>query len=491
MIEQHVQGGTVNFNTGEHEMGTGFADEVKTAYSSPQTHFTHTGALQTTKTFDETYKLTISKRPDEESFDDDDEKKNYGQILATKKQVYEYIKADPSLLEQWNNTVSLHRSKYSKNAFVGIGNDQYPTQFFKKNGVWYKTVFQNVTQNVNPIVKTSTFENGDFQLSVIMWEYNIDQDVFEKKEGDRIGNNEELFTNAEFIKAFGKSTRQQQLLKTDNRLLLNEEKFYITETLLDAVELAQLKLDDAQKTAAIAQEGNFASRLLGSAAVAGAGAAASLLPAAAVGGTSAVPPAYSAAAAAAAGAAAGGTSAAAAAPFTLAGAVAGAPVAAAAAAAAAAALGLGVVGAVVSQFQQRSTNIAVTNAETELEAAQKAVETYRAANQVAENLIATLGSNRRSNELVNGLAQSRRHQTFANVAQQHRILYQKSSPNSANQNQFKRTLKSKSKRTPKSKCKKYQSRSRKTGHCRNKSKSRKSPCKSGKTRKGTGRCHKT
>jgi len=38
------------------------------------------------------------------------------------------------------------------------------------------------------------------------------------------------------------------------------------------------------------------------------------------------------------------------------------------------------------------------------------------------------------------------------------------------------------------KCKKYQSRSRKTGHCRNKS--RKSPCKSKKTRRGTGRCHK-
>ena len=38
------------------------------------------------------------------------------------------------------------------------------------------------------------------------------------------------------------------------------------------------------------------------------------------------------------------------------------------------------------------------------------------------------------------------------------------------------------------KCKKYQSRSRKTGRCR--IKSRKTPCKSGKTRRGTGRCHK-
>jgi len=38
------------------------------------------------------------------------------------------------------------------------------------------------------------------------------------------------------------------------------------------------------------------------------------------------------------------------------------------------------------------------------------------------------------------------------------------------------------------KCKKYQRRSRKTGRCRNKS--RKSPCKSGKTRRGTSRCHK-
>jgi len=508
MTEQ-VQGGTVKQDTGEHILGSGLADEVKTAYKSANTHYTHTGALQTTKNSDPNG-ITISKRPDPEAFEDEE----YGQILATSKQVYEYLKTKPNPLsiQQWENTVSLHRDTNSLDAFVGIRNVKYlnngirnvkyPQQFFKKNGEWYKTVLKNVTEYVDPIVDTSTAENlvNGFQVSVIMWEYNVEKDVFEKVAGDRIGNDQALFTNTDFLEALGQSTRQQALLETYVNILQREERFYNNEKLLDAQELAQLKVRDAEFTASEAAQGNVFSRSIGLLGTATAGALASVLPSAPVAAAVSAAPAaaYSAGAAAAgAGAAVGGTSAASAAPLTLAGAAAAAPFAAAVAAASAVA---GVGGVAVSQFQQLSANAAVVQAETELKVARTAVETSKAANEPAQaqaderakNLIEVLGSNRRSNELVNGLAESRaRRQTFANVAQQHRILHQERSPNSANQNQIKRTLKSKSKRTPKSKCKKYQSRSRKTGHCRNKSKSRKTPCKSGKTRKGTGRCHKT
>jgi len=487
MTEQ-VQGGTVKQDTGEHIPGSGLADEVHTAFTSAKTHFTHTGALQTTKE-SEDIGITISKRPDEEAFDDEE----YGQILATSVQVYEYLKDFPKDLEQWENTVSLHRSLFSRDTFIRQKNiENYPVHFFQKDGLWFKTVLYNVTA-ANVDLATSSAENLKRPVNqIIMWKYIPGKDVFEKVAGDRIGNDQALFTNTDFLNALGQSTRQQAVLETYKRILQKEETFYNTEKSLDAQELAQLKVKDAQFTAAQAAEGNPVTRSIGFLGTAAAGALASVLPSAPVAAAVSAAPAaaYSAAgAAAAAAAAAGGTSAASAAPLTLAGAAAAAPVAAAAAAVAAAA---GVGGLLVSQVQQLSANAAVVQAETELKVARTAVETSRAANQGAENVIATLGSNRRSNELVKGLAQSRaRRQTFANVAQQHRILHQERSPNSANQNQTKRTLKSKSKRTPKSKCKKYQSRSRKTGHCRNKSKSRKTPCKSGKTRKGTGRCHKT
>jgi hypothetical protein len=511
MTEQ-VQGGTVNQETGEHILGSGLADEVYTAYTSAKTHYTHTGALQTTKK-SEDIGITISKRLDEEAFDNEDEE--YGQILATSEQVYEYLKDDPNFLKQWENTVSLHRDTDSRDSFVGIRNVEYPQQFFKKDGVWYKTVLQYVTANVYPLLATSTAENLKRPVQIIMWKYIPGKDVFEKVPGELIGTDQALFQNRDFKLALGKSTRQQALLETYKRILGNEERFYNNEKLLDAQELAQLKVKDAQFTAAEAAKGNVLSRAGGNLALSAVGALSLLAPAAPVAAASAAPvAAYSAAgaAAAAAASAAAGTSAASAAPLTLTGAAAAfasvaaaAPLATAAAAASAAA---GVGGLLVSQFGQSTANAAVVSAETELGAARRAVETSRAAAaaqppaQVVQAQVVQgqaqvaqppAQADQNAKTLINGLTESNaRRQTFANVAQQHRILHQGRTPNSANQTKrtLKRSLKSKSKRKPKSKCKKYQSRSRKTGHCRNKSKSR-SPCKSGKARKGTGRCHKS
>jgi hypothetical protein len=506
MTEQ-VKGGTVNQETGEHILGSGLADEVNTAYTSAKTHYTHTGALQTKKK-SEDIGITISKRLDEEAFDNEDEE--YGQILATSEQVYEYLKDDPNFLKQWENTVSLHRDTDSRDSFVGIRNVEYPQQFFKKDGVWYKTVLKYVTANVYPLLETSTAENLKRPVQIIMWKYIPGKDVFEKVPGELIGSDQALFQNIDFKIALGKSPKQQALLETYKRILGNEERFYNKEKLLDATEFAQLKVRDAEFTASEAAKGNVFSRSIGLLGTATAGALASLLPSAPVAAAVSAAPAaaYSAAgaAAAAASSAAAGTSAASAAPLTLTGAAAAVASAAAAAplatAAAAASAAAGFAGVAVSQFGQSTANAAVERAKTELEAARRAVETSRAAaaaqppNQVVQGQAQVAQppaqADQSAETLINGLTESNaRRQTFANVAQQHRILHQ-GHPNSANQTKrtLKRSLKSKSKRKPKSKCKKYQSRSRKTGHCRNKSRSR-SPCKSGRTRKGNGRCHKS
>ena len=486
-----VQGGTVNQETGEHILGSGFKDEVSTAFSSAITHYTHTGALQTTKKYEanEANGITISKRPTEDVFDDTDEQddddkdddvyivdEDYGQILATSKQVYEFLKSDETLLKQWENTVSLHRSRFQDDTFTKQGSVvKYPEHFFKKeDGLWYKTVLQYVTTRVAPLLDSSTSENFEQPVQVIMWKYNVNKDIFNKvyKDSELIGTDNALFENKDFkkAKALGTSTNEE-LIKEYEKILKLEKAFYENEKLLDAKELAQLTFEDAKVKAKEASRGNPLSRAAGSLGAAAAGALAALIPAAPAAASAAPAVAYSAAAASAA-AAAGGTSAASVAPLSLAATVAAAPLAAAsAAAAAAAALG----GIVVSQIQQSSANSQLASARTELKEAERAAEASKvnlqASNEPVKSLIKTLAEQREN---------IARRENFANVAQQYRTIYQGRSRTSF------------PKRTPKpkrtSKCKKYQSRSRKTGHCRNKS--RKSPCKSGKTRKGTGRCHK-
>ena len=514
-----VQGGTVKQDTGEHIQGSGFKDEVSTAFSSTNTHYTHTGALQTTKKYEgnEANGITISKRPTEDVFDDTDEQddddkdddvyivdEDYGQILATSKQVYEFLKSDETLLKQWENTVSLHRSRFQDDTFTKQGSVvKYPEHFFKKeNGLWYKTVLQYVTTRVAPLLDSSTAENLEQPVQVIMWKYNVQNDIFNKvfEETEVIGTDNALFENKDFKKAKALGTRtNQELLKEYERILKLEKAFYENEKLLDAKELAQLKVEDAKYEANKAAKGNVVSQIAGSLGVVGAGALAALLPAAAASASSAAPAvAYSAAGVAAA-AAAGVTSTIASAPLSLATAVAAAPLAAASAAAAAAAA-LGGVG--LSQIQQSSANSQLASARTELKEAERAAEASKVNLQEASNINARtlienlqtsrsgrLQANTRHQLLINTLAERRREsvarnvarrEIFGNVAQQYRTIYQGRSRTSF------------PKRTPKpkrtSKCKEYQSRSRKTGHCRNKS--RKSPCKSGKTRKGTGRCHK-
>ena len=512
-----VQGGTVNQETGDHILGSGFKDEVSTAFSSSYTHYTHTGALQTTKKYEanEANGITISKRPTEDVFDDTDEQddddkdddvyivdEDYGQILATSKQVYEFLKSDETLLKQWENTVSLHRSRFQDDTFTKQGSVvKYPELFFKKeNGLWYKTVLQYVTTRVAPLLDSSTSENFEQPVQVIMWKYNVNKDIFNKvyKDSELIGTDNALFENKDFkkAKALGTSTNEE-LLKEYERILKLEKAFYENEKSLDEKELFQLKVEDAKVKAKEASRGNVVSQIAGSLGAAAAAAFTALIPAAPAASASAAPAvAYSAAGVGAAAAAAGGTSAASAAPLSLVATVAAAPLAAAAAAGAAAAA---VGGVVVSQIQQSSANSQLASARTELKEAERAAEASKVNLQEASNINARtlienlqtsrsgrLQANTRHQLLINTLAERRREsvarrENFGNVAQQYRTIYQGRSRTESFAN-----------RTPKpkhtSKCKVYQSRSRKTGHCRNKS--RKSPCKSGKTRKGTGRCHK-
>ena len=266
MTEQQVQGGTVKQDTGEHILGSGFKDEVSTAFSSSFTHYTHTGALQTNKNYEDNG-ITISKRPAEDAYDEED----YGQILATSKEVYNYLESlkDVSVIQQWENTVSLHRSKLSQDTFRRQRNViDYPKHFFKKkNGLWFKTVKKTLSAADAELLDTRTSENLKNPVTVIMWKYNVQNDIFNKvyEETGLIGNDANLFQNEDFKKAKALGTRtNQELIKEYEKILKLEKAFYENEKLLDAKELAQLTFEDAKVKAKEASRGNPLSRAAGS-----------------------------------------------------------------------------------------------------------------------------------------------------------------------------------------------------------------------------------